>query len=56
MKRTGRTILFRKAISLYVAIPYDLPIVGYNNNVVNTLRVWDAEAINGLPSGFLRQG
>ncbi len=28
------------------AIPYDMPIVGYNNNMVNTLRVWDAEAIN----------
>ena len=27
------------------AIPYDLPIVGYNNNVVNTLRIWDAEPI-----------
>ena len=27
------------------AIPYDLPIVGYGNNVVNTLRIWDAEAI-----------
>ena len=27
------------------AVPYDLPIVGYGNNVVNTLRIWDAEAI-----------
>ena len=27
------------------AIPYDLPVVGYNNNIVNTLRIWDAEAI-----------
>ncbi len=27
------------------AIPYDIPILGYNNNIVNTLRVWDAEAI-----------
>ncbi len=29
-----------------LAVPYDIPIVGYNNHVVNTLRVWDAEAIN----------
>ncbi|HEX3076639.1 MAG TPA: glycogen/starch/alpha-glucan phosphorylase, partial [Lachnospiraceae bacterium] len=29
-----------------LAVPYDLPIVGYGNNVVNTLRIWDAEAIN----------
>lgn len=28
------------------AIPYDIPIVGYNNNMVNTLRIWDAEAVN----------
>ena len=28
------------------AVPYDIPVVGYNNNMVNTLRVWDAEAIN----------
>lgn len=27
------------------AIPYDMPIVGYNNHIVNTLRIWDAEAI-----------
>lgn len=28
------------------AVPYDLPIVGYKNNVVNTLCIWDAEAID----------
>ena len=28
------------------AVPYDIPIVGYNNNVVNTLRIWDAEAVD----------
>jgi starch phosphorylase len=26
-------------------VPYDLPVIGYGNNVVNTLRIWDAEAI-----------
>ena len=27
------------------AIPYDIPVVGYGNNIVNTLRIWDAEPI-----------
>ncbi|MBP5255214.1 MAG: glycogen/starch/alpha-glucan phosphorylase [Lachnospiraceae bacterium] len=29
-----------------LAVPYDLPIVGYGGDVVNTLRIWDAEPIN----------
>ena len=28
-----------------LAIPYDMPIIGYGNNMVNTLRIWDAQAI-----------
>ena len=31
-----------------LAVPVDLPIVGYGNNVINTLRIWDAEAINSF--------
>ena len=27
------------------AIPYDLPIPGYGNGVVNTLRIWDAQPV-----------
>ena len=30
------------------AVPYDLPIVGYGNHIVNTLRIWDAEAITSF--------
>ena len=29
-----------------LAVPYDMPIVGYGNNVVNTLRIWDAQPID----------
>ena len=29
-----------------MAVPYDLPVVGYGNHIVNTLRIWDAEAID----------
>ena len=28
-----------------MAVPFDYPIVGYGNHIVNTLRIWDAEAI-----------
>ena len=31
-----------------LAIPYDLPVVGYGNNMVNTLRIWDAEAMTSF--------
>ena len=27
-----------------LAIPYDMPVLGYGNNVVNTLMIWDAAA------------
>lgn len=28
------------------AVPYDIPVVGYGNHIVNTLRIWDAEAMD----------
>lgn len=36
----------QKGYQSVMAVPYDLPIVGYGNNVVNTLRIWDAQPIN----------
>lgn len=42
---TGRDRYIQENFSSVKAIPYDLPIVGYGNNIVNTLRIWDAEAI-----------
>lgn len=44
-ERTGRNHFIQKNYSSVLAIPYDMPIVGYGNNVVNTLRIWDAKAI-----------
>ena len=40
----GRDNFIQEGYQAVRAIPYDLPIVGYGNNVVNTLRIWDAEA------------
>lgn len=42
---TGKTRFVHENYQAVTAIPYDMPIVGYNNNVVNTLRIWDAEPV-----------
>ncbi len=42
---TGKTIFKQENYESVRAVPYDYPIVGYNNNQVNTLRIWDAEPI-----------
>ena len=39
----GRTKFIQKNYQSVLAVPYDMPIVGYNNNMVNTLMIWDAE-------------
>lgn len=41
----GRTKFIHDGYQSVKAVPYDMPIVGYNNNVVNTLIIWDAEPI-----------
>ena len=42
---TGQNKIIHEGYQAVKAIPYDMPIVGYENNVVNTLRIWDAAAI-----------
>ena len=43
--KTGKTLFKQENYESVRAVPYDYPIVGYNNNQVNTLRIWDAEPI-----------
>ena len=42
---TGSNKFVHKGYQAVKAVPFDMPIVGYNNNIVNTLRIWDAEPI-----------
>ena len=42
----GRNNFVQEGYQSVRAIPYDLPIVGYGNGIVNTLRIWDAEAVD----------
>ncbi len=42
---TGRDEFIQGNYESVLAIPYDMPIIGYGNHVVNTLRIWDAQAI-----------
>ena len=46
--RNGRNMFIQEGYQSVLAVPVDLPIVGYGNNVINTLRIWDAEAINSF--------
>ncbi|MFK7724905.1 glycogen/starch/alpha-glucan phosphorylase [Pilosibacter sp. HC1M1C21] len=41
-----RNHFVQKGYQSVMAVPYDIPIVGYGNNVVNSLRIWDAQPVN----------
>ncbi|WP_310602714.1 glycogen/starch/alpha-glucan phosphorylase [Anaerosporobacter sp.] len=45
---SGRERFVQENYQSVLAVPYDIPVVGYGNNVVNTLRIWDAEAIDNF--------
>lgn len=42
----GRSNFRQEGYQAVRAIPYDMPIVGYGNSFVNTLRIWDAEPVD----------
>lgn len=42
----GKNHFVHEGYQSVLAVPFDMPIVGYGNNVVNTLRMWDAQPIN----------
>ncbi len=45
-EKTRRNKFIQEGYQSVLAIPYDMPITGYKNNMVNTLRIWDAQAID----------
>lgn len=42
----GRDQYVQENYQCVKAVPYDIPVVGYGNHIVNTLRIWDAEAVD----------
>ena len=52
----GRERVVQDGFRSVRAVPYDLPIVGYANNVVNTLRIWDAEPMNSFVLDSFNKG
>ena len=46
--QNGKNVFIQEGYQSVLAVPVDLPIVGYGNNVINTLRIWDAEAVNSF--------
>ena len=53
---TGRNNFIQEGYQSVRAVPYDMPIVGYNNKIVNTLRIWDAEAMNEFQLDLFDKG
>ena len=45
-EENGRLYFYQEDYQSVKAVPYDLPIVGYGNDVVNTLRIWDAQPMD----------
>ena len=41
----GRDMFTQEDYQCVQAIPYDVPVLGYGNGIVNTLRIWDAQPV-----------
>ena len=55
-KENGGYRFVQEGYQSVMAIPYDYPVVGYGNNTVNTLRLWDARAKNRIDLKSFNEG
>ena len=46
--KDGKNKFVQDGYSSVLAVPYDMPIVGYENGIVNTLRIWDARSVSNF--------
>lgn len=46
LKEDGRLIFKHSDYEAVLAVPYDTPIIGYKNDIANTLRLWSAEPLS----------
>lgn len=55
-KEDGNYRFVQEGYQSVIAVPYDYPVLGYGNNTVNTLRLWDAKPKNELDLRSFNQG
>ena len=53
---TRRNRFIQEGYQSVLAVPFDIPVVGYNNNMVNALRVWDAQPISDFHLDSFNKG
>lgn len=49
-RKAGKAVMveFGPPLGTVKAVPYDIPVIGFDNRTVNTLRLWSAELRDGL--------
>lgn len=54
--KDGKEYVLQPGAQCVKAIPYDMPVLGYGSEVVNTLRLWGARALKPMDMGLFGQG
>lgn len=51
VRREDKKVLVTFKDQTVVAVPYDTPIIGFGGDTINTLRLWQSEAVNAFDFG-----